>query len=196
MARPREFDTGLALAQIADVFWTQGYEATSIGDLEDATGLARARLYAAYGAKLDMLHKSIDWYLNGPLERIFERVDDSGIEGITMWFSMIAGLRKAEPAKATKGCLVVNSLVELANTETGVSERGELYRARVRHAFRTALEASAARGEIEGDIEARTNVALMLLLGMFVTIKGGGSAETVADLAESAIGVVESWRAA
>ncbi|MEM7095018.1 MAG: hypothetical protein AAF567_18600 [Actinomycetota bacterium] len=111
-----------------------------------------------------------------------------------MWFSMIAGLRKAEPAKATKGCLVVNSLVELANTETGVSERGDLYRARVRRAFRTALEASAARGEIDGDIEARTNVALMLLLGMFVTIKGGGSAATVADLAESAIGVVESWR--
>ena len=36
----------------------------------------------------------------------------------------------------------------------------------------------------------------MLLLGMFVSIKGGSSADAVADLAESAISVVESWRVA
>ena len=196
MARPREFDTDQALAQIADTFWTKGYEATSLGDLEQATGLARPRLYAAFGAKRDMLHKSIDWYLNGPLERVFSQVDNSGIDGITNWFTMIAGLRKAEPEKATKGCLVVNSLVELANTDVGVSERGQAYRARLLAAFRSALETSDACGDIDGRIEERSNIALMLLLGMFVSIKGGNSADAVADLAESAISVVESWRVA
>ena len=180
--------------QIADVFWTKGYEATSIGDLEEATGLARARLYAAFGPKLAMLHQSIDWYLNGPLERVFTQVDDSGLDGIANWFVMIAGLRTAEPDKATKGCLVVNSLVEFADSEPGVSERGSTYRARVLRAFRSALEVSRERGEFDGDVAAQANVALMLLLGMFVSIKGGGSAAMVADLADAAVGVVESWR--
>ena len=52
MARPREFDTEVAIAKIADVFWGSGVEATSITDLEDATGLARARLYAGAGHPL------------------------------------------------------------------------------------------------------------------------------------------------
>ena len=62
MARPREFDTDVAIAKIADVFWDEGFEATSISDLEDATGLARARLYAAFGTKRDMLHLAIDLF--------------------------------------------------------------------------------------------------------------------------------------
>ena len=73
MARPREFDMDVAIAQIGDVFWDGGFEATSITDLEDATGLARARLYAAFGTKRDMLHRSIDNYLDGPLEMVIRR---------------------------------------------------------------------------------------------------------------------------
>lgn len=194
MGRLREFDTEVVLAQIADVFWTGGYEATSITDLEDATGLARARLYKAYGPKIEMLYRSIDWYLDGPLERVFQRVDDGGLDGIIRWFSMIAMLRETEPRKATKGCLVVNSLIELANSDAGVSARGERYRARVLQAFRSALDVAVERGEMTGDSEQRANAALMLLLGMFVSIKGGASARTVADLAQAAVSVVESWR--
>ena len=42
MPRPREFDTTIAIENICEKFWADGYEATSITDLEDATGLARA----------------------------------------------------------------------------------------------------------------------------------------------------------
>ena len=68
MARPREFDMDVAIAQIGDVFWDGGFEATSITDLEDATGLARARLYAAFGTKRDMLHRSIDNVVSSALQ--------------------------------------------------------------------------------------------------------------------------------
>lgn len=194
MGRTREFDTDVALAQIADVFWTAGYEATSITDLEEATGLARARLYKAFGPKVEMLHRSIDWYLDGPLERVFRQVDDGGLDGIVRWFALIAALRETNPEKATKGCLVVNSLIELANTNAGVRARGERYRERVLHAFRSALKVAAERGELAGEPEQRANTALMLLLGMFVSIKGGAPVETVAELAQAAMSEVESWR--
>ena len=51
MARTREFDTDAAVARAMDVFWCKGYEATSIADLVEATGVQRGSLYAAFGSK-------------------------------------------------------------------------------------------------------------------------------------------------
>ncbi|MGI9595490.1 MAG: TetR/AcrR family transcriptional regulator [Acidimicrobiales bacterium] len=194
MARPREFDTDVAIAQIADVFWDSGFEATSITDLEDATGLARARLYAAFGTKRDMLHLSIDNYLDGPLEMVFRRVDDGGLDAIEGWFQAIAQLREHQPQKAMMGCLVVNSLVELSDTDPEVNKRGDRYRARILHAFTSALDVAIERGETDGDSTQRANIAFMLLLGIFVSIKSGSDASTVKTLADAATSVIESWR--
>ena len=49
--RPREFDRDLALQQAMLAFWQHGYEGTSMADLVAATGLASARLYAAFGSR-------------------------------------------------------------------------------------------------------------------------------------------------
>src|SRR4051795_7395003 len=51
MARTREFDTDTAVRQSMELFWRRGYEATSIQDLVEATGLGRGSLYAAFGSK-------------------------------------------------------------------------------------------------------------------------------------------------
>ena len=51
MARPQEFDTAEALYKAMDVFWRKGYEATSLADLLDATGLSKSSLYATFGGK-------------------------------------------------------------------------------------------------------------------------------------------------
>ena len=49
--RPRAFDREAALAQAMRLFWTKGYEATSIADLTDTMGIAAPSLYAAFGSK-------------------------------------------------------------------------------------------------------------------------------------------------
>jgi TetR/AcrR family transcriptional repressor of nem operon len=53
-----------------EVFWTKGYEATSLDDLCEATGLSRSSLYAAFGDKRDMLFKSLDLYVERRAARI------------------------------------------------------------------------------------------------------------------------------
>lgn len=63
MARPREFDADIALDRATDVFWAKGYEATSLDDLCEATGLSRSSLYAAFGTKRDLLLQSVDRYV-------------------------------------------------------------------------------------------------------------------------------------
>src|SRR5271167_4214627 len=49
--RPRAFEPETALTQAMDVFWQDGFAATSLDDLSLATGLGRPSLYGAFGDK-------------------------------------------------------------------------------------------------------------------------------------------------
>jgi TetR/AcrR family transcriptional regulator, copper-responsive repressor len=49
--RPRGFEPETALAQAMDVFWNDGFAATSLDDISAATGLNRPSLYGAFGDK-------------------------------------------------------------------------------------------------------------------------------------------------
>ncbi len=66
--RPRKFDEDQTLDRIMQVFWQNGYAATSLDDITGATGLNRPSLYAAFGSKKDMFLKIID--------RFVERMED------------------------------------------------------------------------------------------------------------------------
>ena len=194
MARPREFDTDTAVAQIAEQFWTDGYEATGITDLEEATGLARARLYSAFGPKQDMLYQSIDWYLDTRIEERASMVEAGSLDAIAQWFRDFATVRERIPEMALKGCLLVNTVVELGDNDPGVTARAERYRLRIQGAFASALRNAETAGEIEGDVEAKTYLSYLLLLGLFVTIREGANAQEVKALTEAAAQTVESWR--
>jgi TetR/AcrR family transcriptional repressor of nem operon len=58
--RPREFDMDDALDQAIRIFRERGYNATSIGDLTDAMGLASGSLYKAFKDKREMFLAAFD----------------------------------------------------------------------------------------------------------------------------------------
>ena len=53
-----------------DVFWSKGYEATSLDDLCDETGLSRSSLYATFGSKRELLLQTVDRYVERRTPRI------------------------------------------------------------------------------------------------------------------------------
>lgn len=57
MARPRNFDEANVVAWAAEAFGRLGYNATSIDDLLNATGLQRGSLYKAFGSKRALFEK-------------------------------------------------------------------------------------------------------------------------------------------
>ncbi|WGF88286.1 TetR/AcrR family transcriptional regulator [Marinivivus vitaminiproducens] len=60
--RPRGFDRDKALRQAMTLFWRQGYEGTSLGDLTGALGINKPSLYAAFGCKEALFREAIDLY--------------------------------------------------------------------------------------------------------------------------------------
>ena len=60
MARPKEFDIDVVLDRATELFWTKGYEETSMRDLEEGLGVGRQSLYSTFGDKRDLfLRRSI-----------------------------------------------------------------------------------------------------------------------------------------
>ena len=57
--RPRAFEPDAALARAMDVFWKEGFAATSLDDLSAATGLNRPSLYGAFGDKRALYSRPI-----------------------------------------------------------------------------------------------------------------------------------------
>lgn len=101
MARPRNFDEDDVISKAADVFGRLGYNAASIDDLLDATGLQRGSLYKAFGSKRNLFEKVLERALaNGWLERT-ESLD-----------LMIIALKELAPADADITAMCKNALTQ------------------------------------------------------------------------------------
>ncbi len=64
VGRPREFDEDSVLEAAMEVFWRKGYEATSLADLCDCTGLHKGSLYQTFGSKHDLFMKALKHYID------------------------------------------------------------------------------------------------------------------------------------
>lgn len=59
MARPKEFDQQEVIAKAMDLFQRQGYDATSVRDLLEHTGLSSSSLYASFGGKEQLFLRAL-----------------------------------------------------------------------------------------------------------------------------------------
>lgn len=113
MARPREFDEDVALDGAMDVFWKQGYGATSTDDLMEAMGIGRGSFYNAFGSKRAVYLRTFDRYLaqlrkSDLYHRLFEM--EPGGEALQ---EVLAGyLESVASERGTHGCYFVHAAKE------------------------------------------------------------------------------------
>ncbi|HTV96898.1 MAG TPA: TetR/AcrR family transcriptional regulator [Steroidobacteraceae bacterium] len=169
MARPREFDEGLVLAAAAQCFWNRGYEATSVKDLVEKTGITAASLYNAFGDKRKLFRAALDHYVEGSVgERIRRCATLPARRAIETFFQDV--LNRSLSDRDHKGCLLVNSALEIAPHDpqfrqiiAGVLRRTERF-------FLKCVKAGQADGTITRSVSAQ-NLAhhlLAVLMGVRV----------------------------
>ena len=156
MARPREFDVNAALERAMDVFWSKGYEATSLDDLCEATGLSRSSLYATFGNKRDLLLQTVDRYIERRtpnIKAVLARQPNihEGIAALLREFidEIVSGAGR-------RGCFLGNCAAELPRSDRTALARVRRGLARTEETFREALARAAARGElpVAADVDA------------------------------------------
>lgn len=142
MARPQAFDTVRAVRAARDLFWERGYDATSITDLEQATGVSRSSLYNAFGSKRGLFDHAVRDYLDmvvGPRIAIL-RAPGAGVPAVVEYLERLARvLEDAEARWSRLGCLLVNASTSLAARDEHLALVVETYRGDLVAAFTAAL---------------------------------------------------------
>jgi TetR/AcrR family transcriptional repressor of nem operon len=183
MPRPREFDEDLVLDAAMHLFWTKGYEGTSLSDLESALGVGRQSLYNAFGDKRQLFLASLDRYRRRASEALVALASGSkGIDAIRAYFhasvDMLAGHGDH------RGCFVARSLVDHGQHDPEVAQRCNVSNRHIQDSLAIALRTARARGEIRPDvpIEATARALTAQLSGLSVLVRGDA---TKAELKEA-----------
>jgi len=175
--RPREFDKDQTLARALDLFWSQGYGATSVQDLVDALALERGSLYGAFGDKRRFYLDAVRLYWDVYERQLVTTLDTQ---------PALPALREvlANPARldelnsdvgAPHGCLLGNTTAELVPRD---SEAGEVV-ARSYSRFTRIVADALRRAQTTGEVtdtatpEAQAQLLLFLVQGFSLVSRAG-----------------------
>lgn len=109
--RPRRFVPAEALRHALEVFWDNGYDATSLDDLTAAMHLSRSSVYACFGSKHAVLMASVELYADEVFARL-NAIAASGIPASDVIHAVLAAI--ADIDAGLRGCFFVNCVSELA----------------------------------------------------------------------------------
>jgi TetR/AcrR family transcriptional repressor of nem operon len=178
MARPREFDEDRVIEAITCVFWEKGYEATSMQDLVQASGLLKGSLYGAFGDKKTLYMRALAHYDkthiqsavdmlcgNASLEQKINNLFDAVIEGVEK--GVFAG-----------GCLLCNASMEMATVDKGVQDSVNKTIQRLCKAVTIALKSN---GDSSDQAEALANAIISSYFGARVLAKAGAPVQMIID---------------
>ncbi|HEX9235860.1 MAG TPA: TetR/AcrR family transcriptional regulator [Actinomycetota bacterium] len=196
MPRPQTYQRDDVVESAKRAFWARGFDGTAITDLEEATGLSRSSIYAGFGTKRGLFDVALDQYSESfiiPLLSPMER-EGAGSNEIAAFFLNVKGVLLRDPVSGQRGCLMVNSVAEMAGRQNGDTEsRGVAYRDRLRGAFWNALKGTASSGEIEPSAVGQWAALLgAATFGVWLTARL--DPVDAAGVCDQIVAEVRSWR--
>lgn len=189
MARPKAFDTDAALIRAMELFWEQGYAATSMEQLVAAMGISRQSLYDTFGDKHRLFLAAMDSYcamleaaMLAPL-----KAPDAGLQALHETAMGIIDFLIQFPKR--RACLMANTTLELAPHDAEVAEKVQAHMANMERAFHHALGNAKARGEIaaSADVPALSKYLVGLAHGLMVMAKSGATREMLTGIAATGV---------
>lgn len=155
MARPREFDEEVVLNAAVQCFWNRGYEATSVRDLVEATGITSASLYNAFGDKRALYQRALDHYVEESVADRIRRCEElAPREAIGAFFAEILRRSLGDPQR--KGCMLVNAALDVAPHDPDFQKIVAGVLVRIEAFFRGRVEAGQADGTIMRSLSAES----------------------------------------
>lgn len=164
MARPRKFDEGTVVTTARQQFWHNGYEATSMTELCEATGVASQSLYGAFGSKHDLFVRTLDDYCTRQIAGL--KVSQEAATAPWDWLMAAVTFEDGGRLGLTRdGCYLSDSAAALARLDDDVRDASRRTFGQILRVFATALTRAKAQGGLRADVDV-DQAALALLTAM------------------------------
>jgi TetR/AcrR family transcriptional repressor of nem operon len=172
MARTREFDPQTALEQAMQLFWSQGYEATSLADLLVATGLSKSSLYDVFKSKHALFLAALERYEASVMAEMATRLNEARLPRAAVVALLVTAANNSL-YRDQRGCLMANVAMERGPRDPEARERIAGAFARLEDAVYRALYRAREAGDIDAgrDIRALAAFVIATLNGLRVAAK-------------------------
>lgn len=190
MARTPEFDREQVLDAALQTFWRKGYEATTLPDLLEATGLARQSLYNSFGDKRALFLASLRRYVDREQGRMTELLQRGPVRAAIrkLFDEVLSG------AQRECGCFLVNSAAELLPRDGEVGRLVASAMGRQERALTEALRRGVRKGELHLSpkrIEQTARFLMGALQGLPMMVKAMPDSPVLRDVVAVAIRVID-----
>lgn len=184
--RRRGFDADIALRVAVDLFWQQGYEATSLISLIQAMEISRSSFYACFGSKHALFIAAVQRYADDRFAALNERASssDDPRDSVCAMLAVIADVDSG-----TRGCLFVNVVAELAPGDAELVALARSHTTRVGALMTATLRRC---GCAEGEASERASALLALVMGITMLRKTGVPLSQLTGLLTQAVHLIPS----
>lgn len=179
--RPREFVEESVLDAALEVFWSQGYAGTTMTHLVKSAGIGRQSLYNAFGDRRAIFLRALDRYFAQQLSTFLEPLerDDATLADVRV---VLLRLARQQARGERRGCLLLNSSMELGRDDREVRERTQRYMRRLRRSYQSTVERAGG-----ADPRASAEALVAVTLGVHVMARAGASERAMADAVEGTL---------
>lgn len=165
----KSFDVDDALDRATNIFWTKGYEATSMSDLVDGMGINKGSLYNAFGSKRELFTRVLLKYDQDKREELVSQLEklDDPVAAIEAFFDTVVSQSLTDANK--RGCLVINTVLEFPNQSEDIQRAVTDSLGELEGFFLRMIKLGQKRGDIPAAVKA--SQAAKSLLAMVVGLR-------------------------
>ena len=189
MPRPKQFDPDAALDRAVEVFWTHGYDGTSVQTLVDGLGISRSSLYDTFGDKDRLFLAALDRYRSRQTRALREALSADGpaLDALRAFFHDAAA--RAADAQGPAGCFLANAAAERAHCCGATAKRVDVNRRRMAETLREAVARAQAEGDVPAsrDADAAAHHLLVVAFGLNAAAQAGATADALRAAADAAL---------
>jgi AcrR family transcriptional regulator len=189
MARPRQFDEQVLLDTATDLFWSRGFDGTSVEDVSAATGVGNGSIYSAYGSKMGLFLVVFERYCEQRaafVEDVVGSAEGSARDAVRAFFEAIIADCAAQPGR--RGCLMINSMSLLGPRVPEVAALS------VRSTDRMELSLAVRLGELldrpPAELSATSAHLVLVSQGLIQLSRRGVSRERLREIASVSASLV------
>jgi TetR/AcrR family transcriptional repressor of nem operon len=193
MARPIEFEYDKVLENAMQQFWKEGYEASSVQKLLDATGINRGTLYNSFGDKDTFFKLCVDRYNDQVKKKIEESLANNKLDpAVAIEAYYKAAVITPTPKQRSLGCLLVNSVCESINWDKDLQKLIRNSLNNIRRAFLSRTKELEKSKKLKRGLKADSAAEILMgqLQGMYVSARNGRSPKNLETLLESSMAAI------
>lgn len=154
MARLIEFDRNKALESAMLLFWRQGYNATSLRQLLEAMAISRSSFYAAFTDKRSVYIEALTLF-SQRTNSVLLSVEDDKNPGNAIKNFFEHTLFSVPERRMRRGCMMVNTVLELADVDQGLSILASQKLDEIERAFEVCFERALESGTFSSQQTAK-----------------------------------------